>query len=56
MIISFSRSDLKNALWSNIFVDLSFQFLKIPWYSCGLKLILALTLNQNPIFEMASTL
>ena len=36
-------------------VGTSFQLLKILWYVCGLKLGPALTLSQNPNFEMASS-
>ncbi len=49
------RSYLKSVFWSNLCVGSSFQFLDIPQYACGLKLGPALTLNQNPIFEMTST-
>jgi hypothetical protein len=48
------RSYLKNAFWPNPCVRSSFQLLGILEYACGLNLGLALTLNQNPIFEMAS--
>ena len=50
------RSYLKKVFWPNLGVEPSFQVLDIPEYACGLKLGLALILNQNPIFEMASTL
>ena len=50
----FFRSYLKNVFWPKSCVEISFQFLKILQYFCGLKLDLALTLNQNPIFEMTS--
>jgi hypothetical protein len=33
-----------------------FKILKILKYICGLKLVPAATLNQNPVFEMASIL
>jgi hypothetical protein len=65
-----NRSYLKNVFWLNVFVGALFQILEIPKYSSGLrptKTILsggksrsagkrgpAATLNQNPIFEMAS--
>ena len=49
-----TRSYLKNVFWPNLFVDTSFQVLEILEYSCGLKLGSAVTLNQNPIFEIAS--
>ncbi len=49
-----NRSYLKNVFWPNAFVGASFQILKILKYSSGLKLGPAATLNQNPIFEMAS--
>ena len=48
------RSYLKNVFWPNVFVGASFQILKIPEYSSGLKLGPAATLNQNPIFEKTS--
>jgi hypothetical protein len=35
-------------------IGASFQVLEILKYSCGLKLGPAATLNQNPIFEIAS--
>jgi len=49
-----NRSYLKNVFWPNIGVGISFQVLDILEYACGLKLAPALTLNQNPVFEMAS--
>jgi hypothetical protein len=48
------RSYLKNVFWPNVFVGASFQILEILKYSSGLTLGPAATLNQNPIFEMAS--
>jgi len=48
------RSYLKNVFWPNICVGFSFQVLDILEYACGLKLAPALTLNQDPVFEMAS--
>jgi hypothetical protein len=48
------RSYLKNAFWPNVFVGASFQILEILKYSSGLKRGPVATLNQNPIFEMAS--
>ena len=50
----FFRSYLKKAFWPNLCVGLSFQLLDILEYACGLKIGPALTLNQNPIFEIAS--
>ena len=50
--VSTYKTHLKNVLWSNFCVELSFQFFKIQQYSCGLKLDLALILNPIPIFEM----
>jgi hypothetical protein len=38
----------------NLCVRPSFQVLDILEYACGLKLGPALTLSQNPFFEMAS--
>ena len=49
-----TRSPLKNVFWPNLFVGPSFQILEILQYSSGLKLVSAVTLNQNPIFERAS--
>ena len=49
-----SRSHLKNVFCPNFCVGSSFQLLKILQYVCGLKLGPALTLSQNPIFDMAS--
>ena len=48
------RSYLKNVFWPNLCVGPLFQVLDILKYACGLKLGSALTLSQNPIFEMAS--
>ena len=39
---------------TSLCVGSSFQLLGILKYSCGLNLGPALTLNQNPIFEMPS--
>jgi hypothetical protein len=50
------RSYLKKVFWPNLYVGPSIQLLEILEYACGLKLGPALSLNQNPIFEMASTL
>ncbi len=55
MLISI-RSYLKNVFWPNLGVGPSLQVLEILEYVCGLKLGPALILNQNPIFEMASSL
>ena len=63
-----NRSQLKNAFWPPAFfggIGASFQILDNQQYTCGLKLGPAArvsakplgqdgTLNQNPIFEMAS--
>jgi hypothetical protein len=49
------RSQLKNVFWPNIFVGASLQILDIQQYASGLKLGPAAILNQNPIFEMASS-
>ena len=49
-----SRSYLKNAFCPNLCVGSSFQLLGILEYACGLNLGPALTLNRNPIFEIAS--
>jgi hypothetical protein len=55
LLWDFSRSHLKNVFWPNIFVGAEFQILDIQQYASGLKLGPAAILNQNPIFEMAST-
>jgi hypothetical protein len=39
----------------NIFVGASFKILDIQQYASGFKLVAAAILNQNPIFEIAST-
>jgi hypothetical protein len=49
------RSYLKKVFCPNLCVGPSFQLLEILEYACGLKLGPALTLSQNPIFEMASS-
>jgi len=49
-----SKSYLKKVFFPNLCVRPSFQVLDILEYACGLKLGPALTLSQNPIFEMAS--
>jgi hypothetical protein len=51
-----TRSYLKKVFFPNLCVRPSFQLLDILEYACGLKLGPALTLSQNPIFEMASKL
>jgi hypothetical protein len=53
--LSFIGSYLKKVFWPNLRVGSSLQLLGILEYACGLNLGPALTLNQNPIFEMAST-
>ena len=50
------RSHLKKVFWPKRCVGSSFQILDIHEYACGLKLGHALILNQNPNFEMASSL
>ena len=50
------RSYLKKVFWPNPCVESSFQVLDIKEYACGLKLGPALVLDQNPIFEMASSI
>jgi hypothetical protein len=50
------RSYLKKVFFPNLCVRPSFQVLDILEYACGFKLGPALTLSQNPIFEMASSL
>ena len=52
--LSALRSFLKNVLWPNLCVGIAFQLLKIRKYSSGLKHSPALTLDQNPIFAIAS--
>jgi hypothetical protein len=51
-----SRIHLKNVFWPPAFggIGASFQILDIQQYACGLKLLPAAILNQNPIFEMDS--
>jgi hypothetical protein len=49
-----ARSYLKKVFLPNLCVRPSFQVLDILEYACGLKLGPALTLSQNPFFEMAS--
>ena len=49
------RRYLKNVFCPNLSVESSFQLFGILEYACGLKLGPALTLNQNPIFEIASS-
>jgi len=49
------RSYLKKAFWPKLGVEPSRQVLDILEYACGLKLGLALTLNQNLFFEMTSS-
>jgi hypothetical protein len=49
-----TRNHLIKVFWPNLCVGSSFQLLGILEYACGLNLDSALTLNQNPIFEMAS--
>jgi hypothetical protein len=53
--MSLIRSYLKKVFFPNLCVRPSFQVLDILEYACGLKLGPALTLSQNPIFEMASS-
>jgi len=48
-----SKSYRKNVVWPNLGVGSSFHILDIRKYACGLKLGSALTLSQNPIFEIA---
>jgi hypothetical protein len=53
------RSHLKNVFWPPAFsgeIGASFQILDIQQYACGLKLGPAAILNQNPIFEMGSSI
>jgi len=51
-----SRTHLKNVFWPNIFAGASFQILDNHQVACGLKLRPAAILNQNPIFEMGSSI
>ena len=50
-----TRSYLKKVFLPNLCVRPWFQVLDILEYACGLKLGPALTLSQNPFFEMASS-
>ena len=47
---------LKCAFWSNLCVGVMLQILDILQYACGLKHALALTLNQNTLFETVTYL
>ena len=49
------RSHLKKVFSSDIGVEPSYQVLDILEYACGLILGLALILNENPNFEIASS-
>jgi hypothetical protein len=49
------RGYLKNVFWPNIGVGRSAPILEILEYYSGRNLAAALTLNQNPIFEIASS-
>jgi hypothetical protein len=52
------RSHLKNVFWPPAFfggIGAAFQIIDIQQYASGLKLGSAAILNQNPIFEMASS-
>ena len=48
------KSHLKIVFWLNLGVGFAFQAVKILQYSCELKRKPALTLNQNPNFEITS--
>jgi hypothetical protein len=48
------RDHLKNVFWPNFCVGRSVPILEILEYSSGWNLTAALTLNQNPIFEIVS--
>jgi len=48
------RSYLKKVFWPNLYVGTALQLLDILEYACGLPRNPALSLNQNPIFEMSS--
>jgi hypothetical protein len=50
------NKNLKRTFWSNLCVESAFQILDIRQYACGLKRTLALTLNQNPLFETGFSL
>jgi len=50
------RSYLKKVLWPNFCVGPLLQLLGILQYACGLKVGPALNLNQNPFFEIASSI
>jgi len=49
------KTHLKNVFWPHNFVGASFQILDNPQVACGFKLGPAAILNQNPIFEMVSS-
>jgi hypothetical protein len=50
-----TRSHLKKVFWPKLGVGRSYQILEIPVYSSGLIFAAALILNQNPFFEIASS-
>jgi len=51
-----SITHLKKVFWPKLGVGRSVQILKILEYSSGLNLASALILNQNPFFEIDSTM
>jgi len=53
--LPYFRGYLKNVFWPNLGVGRSVPILEILEYSFGWNLAAALTLNQNPIFEIASS-
>ena len=50
------RTHLKKVFWPNLGVGSGFQILGIPAYACGLKPGPAYTLDQNPFFEIGSSI
>ena len=59
LCVVLTRTHLKNVFWPPAFfggIGASFQILDIQQYACGLKLGPAAILNQNPIFEMGSSI
>jgi hypothetical protein len=51
-----TRTHLKKVFWPNLGVSAGSQILDILQYACGLKPGPAYTLDQNPFFEIGSTL
>jgi len=52
----YNQKPSQKSLFPNLCVGPSFQLLDIHEYACGLKLVFALILGQNPNFEMVSNI